>query len=38
MKGQLKELATNYGPVVLWFDGEWEHSNEERGPWTSGRC
>jgi alpha-L-fucosidase len=25
MKGQLKELLTNYGPVgVLWFDGQWE--------------
>ena len=25
MKGQLKELLTNYGPIgVLWFDGGWE--------------
>lgn len=25
MNGQLKELLTNYGPIVtLWFDGEWE--------------
>ncbi|MFO0855843.1 MAG: alpha-L-fucosidase [Phycisphaerales bacterium] len=24
MKGQLRELLTNYGPIgVLWFDGEW---------------
>jgi alpha-L-fucosidase len=24
MKGQLKELAQNYGPVgIMWFDGEW---------------
>jgi len=24
MKGQLKELVRNYGPVgILWFDGEW---------------
>jgi len=27
MKGQLKELLTNYGPVgVLWFDGQWENT------------
>ncbi|MCF7764345.1 MAG: alpha-L-fucosidase [Verrucomicrobia bacterium] len=32
MKGQLKELLTNYGPVgILWFDGEWEK------PWTHER-
>ncbi len=32
MKGQLKELLTNYGPVgVLWFDGQWE------GTWTEPR-
>ncbi|HZI31647.1 MAG TPA: alpha-L-fucosidase, partial [Candidatus Binatia bacterium] len=25
MKGQLKELLTNYGPIgLLWFDGHWE--------------
>jgi alpha-L-fucosidase len=25
LKGQLRELLTNYGPIgVLWFDGEWE--------------
>jgi alpha-L-fucosidase len=25
MKGQVKELVTNYGDIgVLWFDGEWE--------------
>jgi alpha-L-fucosidase len=30
MKGQLKELLTNYGPIgVLWFDGGWEHSAQE---------
>jgi len=30
MKGQLKELLTDYGPIgVLWFDGGWEHSAEE---------
>ena len=32
MKGQLKELLTNYGPLgILWFDGEWE------APWTHER-
>ena len=31
MKGQLKELVTNYHPGVLWFDGEWE------SPWTHER-
>ena len=33
MKGQLKELLTNYGPIgILWFDGEWEDAwTHERG-------
>ena len=31
MKGQLKELVTNYHPGILWFDGEWE------SPWTPER-
>lgn len=33
MKGQLKELLTNYGDVAtVWFDGEWEEPwNHERG-------
>ncbi len=33
MKSQLKELLTNYGPIgVLWFDGEWENTwNEKYG-------
>ncbi len=32
MKGQLKELLTNYGPIgIIWFDGEWE------GTWTHDR-
>ncbi len=30
MKGQLKELIENYGPLgIIWFDGEWEE------PWTA---
>jgi alpha-L-fucosidase len=30
MKGQLRELLTNYGPIgILWFDGGWEHSAQE---------
>ena len=33
MKGQLKELLTNYGPIgLLWFDGNWENTwNYDRG-------
>lgn len=33
LKGQLRELLTNYGPIgVLWFDGEWESTwTQERG-------
>ncbi|MBD3413962.1 MAG: alpha-L-fucosidase [Candidatus Aminicenantes bacterium] len=33
MKGQVKELLTNYGDIgVMWFDGEWEDTwNKERG-------
>ncbi len=33
MKGQVKELLTNYGEIgVMWFDGEWEHTwTKERG-------
>ncbi|HLY59784.1 MAG TPA: alpha-L-fucosidase [Terriglobia bacterium] len=27
MKGQLRELLTNYGPIgIIWFDGGWEHN------------
>lgn len=33
MKGQLRELLTNYGPIgVMWFDGQWEGTwNNDRG-------
>jgi alpha-L-fucosidase len=27
---QLQELMTKYDPAILWFDGEWEHSNEDQ--------
>lgn len=31
LKGQLRELTTNYGKIgILWFDGEWENT------WTHG--
>jgi alpha-L-fucosidase len=27
MFGQVKEILTNYGPIVeIWFDGQWEHT------------
>ncbi len=30
MKGQLRELLTNYGPIgIIWFDGGWEHNAQE---------
>ena len=30
MKGQLKELLTNYGPIgIIWFDGSWEHGADQ---------
>ena len=30
MKGQIRELMSNYGPIVaLWFDGGWEHTTPE---------
>ena len=32
LKAQLKELLTHYGTIdMLWFDGEWENWNRERG-------
>ena len=33
LKGQLKELLTNYGPIgILWFDGQWDDAwTKERG-------
>lgn len=29
MKSQLQELVLKYRPAILWFDGEWEHKNED---------
>jgi len=34
---QLKELVAKYDPAVLWFDGEWEHSNEEQRAFAIGK-
>jgi len=34
---QLKELVTKYDPAVLWFDGEWEHTNEEQRAFAIGK-
>ena len=32
MRGQIRELLTNYGDIhILWWDGGWEHSPEELG-------
>ena len=33
---QLKELVAKYDPAVMWFDGEWEHSNEEQRAFAIG--
>lgn len=29
MHGQISELATNYNPDLYWFDGDWEHTEEQ---------
>jgi alpha-L-fucosidase len=34
---QVRELVTKYDPAVLWFDGEWEHSNEEQRAFAIGK-
>jgi alpha-L-fucosidase len=33
---QVKELVAKYDPAVLWFDGEWEHTNEEQRAFAIG--
>jgi alpha-L-fucosidase len=35
---QVKELVAKYDPAVLWFDGEWEHSNEEQRAFAIGEA
>lgn len=35
--GQVEELVKRYDPAVLWFDGEWEHTNEEQRAEEIGR-
>ena len=34
---QIRELVTKYDPAVLWFDGEWEHTNEEQRAFAIGK-
>jgi alpha-L-fucosidase len=34
---QVKELVAKYDPAVLWFDGEWEHTNEEQRAFALGK-
>ena len=34
---QIKELVTKYDPAVMWFDGEWEHSNSEQRAFAIGK-
>jgi alpha-L-fucosidase len=29
MHGQIEELASKYNPDLYWFDGDWEHSEQE---------
>lgn len=29
-QAQVRELIEKYDPAILWFDGEWEHSNEDQ--------
>lgn len=29
MHGQIEELASRYNPDLYWFDGDWEHSEQE---------
>jgi alpha-L-fucosidase len=34
---QVQELVTKYDPAVVWFDGEWEHTNEEQRAFAIGK-
>ena len=31
MMGQITELLDNYHPINIWFDGEWDHLDKDRG-------
>ena len=31
MMGQIAELLDNYHPINIWFDGEWDHLDRDRG-------
>ena len=31
MMGQIAELLENYRPINIWFDGEWDHLDRDRG-------
>ena len=31
MMGQIAELLDNYHPINIWFDGEWDHIDKDRG-------
>ena len=34
MKGQIRELLTNYGPIgCIWFDGHWDHGQDPYFDW-----
>ena len=35
-QGQVRELVKRYDPAVMWFDGEWEHSNQEQRAFETG--
>lgn len=34
MMAQITELIDSYRPDVIWFDGEWDHTEHRGGRWT----